>query len=226
MPANSSSPAGTAGRRRAAAHWPQEGGFAFVVHRRAGANLARIRSGSRSPRHHLYRGLWGDHRSPIAICAGSGCAQARPALASPPITTRCAVTTCEAPILPQHCFCSAPADIALFLASACWQRGCKTPAEAKARLAAAVAARDPARLWGTLDLDTQWSWMTAHRAGRESYDITLSNLPEGQQRERLIRRFAPAATSENAAALFAKSCLPNGGPTWPASSRQPAIARR
>ena len=96
----------------------------------------------------------------------------------------------------------------LFLASACWQRGCKTPAEAKARLAAAVAARDPARLWGTLDLDTQWSWMTAHRAGRESYDITLSNLPEGQQRERLIRRFAPAATSENAAALFAKSLPP------------------
>jgi len=96
----------------------------------------------------------------------------------------------------------------LFLASACWQRGCKTPAEAKARLAAAMAARDPARLWGTLDLDTQWSWMTAHRAGRESYDITLSNLPEGQQRERLIRRFAPAATSENAAALFAKSLPP------------------
>jgi hypothetical protein len=96
----------------------------------------------------------------------------------------------------------------LFLASACWQRGCKTPAEAKARLAAAVAARDPARLWGALDLDTQWSWMTVHRAGRESYDITLSNLPEGQQRERLIRRFAPAATSENAAALFAKSLPP------------------
>ena len=96
----------------------------------------------------------------------------------------------------------------LFLASACWQRGCKTPAEAKARLAAAVAARDSARLWGALDLDTQWSWMTVHRAGRESYDITLSNLPEGQQRERLIRRFAPAATSENAAALFAKSLPP------------------
>jgi hypothetical protein len=96
----------------------------------------------------------------------------------------------------------------MLLASACWQRGSKTPAEAKARLAAAVAARDPVRLWGALDLDTQWSWMTVHRAGRESYDITLSNFPEGQPRERLIRRFEPAATSENAASLFAKSLSP------------------
>ena len=93
----------------------------------------------------------------------------------------------------------------MLLGSACWHRGSKTPAEAKARLAAAVAMRDPARLWGALDLDTQWSWMTILRAGRESYDITLSNLPEGQQRERMIRRFQPAATSEDAAALFAKS---------------------
>jgi hypothetical protein len=94
-----------------------------------------------------------------------------------------------------------------FLASACWssQRGSKTPAEAKARLTAAVAARDPAKLWRALDLDTQWSWMTIHRAGREAYDITLSHIPEGAQRERLIRRFEAAATSENAATLFSKS---------------------
>jgi hypothetical protein len=109
----------------------------------------------------------------------------------------------------------------VLLLSACWQRGCKTPAEAKARLAAAVATRDPARLWGALDLDTQWSWMTVHRAGRESYDITLSNLPEGQQRERMIRRFAPAATSENAAQLFAKS-LP--ADLWPDLAAQLAAA--
>ena len=109
----------------------------------------------------------------------------------------------------------------MFLASACWGRGSKTPDEAKARLVAAVTARDPARLWGALDLDTQWSWMTVHRAGRESYDVTLSNLPEGQQRERMIRRFAPAATSENAAALFAKSLSPE---LWPSLAAQLAAA--
>ena len=109
----------------------------------------------------------------------------------------------------------------MLLGSACWQRGSKTPGDAKARLAAAVTARDPARLWGALDLDTQWSWMTVHRAGRESYDITLSNLPEGQQRERLVRRFEPAATSENAAALFAKSLSPKW---WPNLAAQLATA--
>ena len=111
--------------------------------------------------------------------------------------------------------------LALPMLAACWQRGSKTPAEAQARLAAAVAARDPARLWGALDLATQWSWMTAHRAGRESYDITLSNVPEGQLRERLIRRFEPAATSENAAALFAKSLAAD---VWPALVSQLAAA--
>ena len=109
----------------------------------------------------------------------------------------------------------------VLLLSACWQRGCKTPAEAKARLAAAVAARDPARLWGALDLATQWSWMTVLRAGRESYDITLSNLPEGQERERMVRRFAPAATSENAADLFAKSLAAD---VWPSLAAQLAAA--
>jgi hypothetical protein len=109
----------------------------------------------------------------------------------------------------------------VLLLSACWQRGCKTPAEAKARLAAAVAARDPARLWAALDLATQWSWMTILRAGRESYDITLSNLPEGQERERMIRRFTPAATSENAAELFAKSLAAE---VWPSLAAQLAAA--
>ena len=107
------------------------------------------------------------------------------------------------------------------LLSACWQRGSRTPAEAKARLAAAVAARDPSRLWNALDLDTQWSWMTALRAGREAYDITLSNLPEGQLRERMIRRFQPAATSENAAELFAKSLAVD---LWPSLAGQIAAA--
>jgi hypothetical protein len=111
--------------------------------------------------------------------------------------------------------------LALPMLAACGQRGSKTPAEAKVRLAAAVAARDPARLWGALDLATQWSWMSVHRAGRESYDITLSNVPDGQQRERMIRRFEPAATSENAAALFAKSLAAD---VWPALAAQLAAA--
>lgn len=129
---------------------------------------------------------------------------------SRPVKTRSSLSTVPAAIL-----------LPMLLASACWNRGSRTPAEAKAQLAAAVAARDPARLWGALDLDTQWSWMTAHRAGRESYDITLSNLPEGQQRERMIRRFAPAATSENAAAFFAKSLSPEW---WPNLAAQLAAA--
>ena len=109
----------------------------------------------------------------------------------------------------------------IVLLSACWHRGSKTPAEAKARLAAAVAARDPARLWDALDLDTQWSWMTVLRAGRESYDITLSNVPEGPQRDRMIRRFQPAATSEDAAHLFAKWL---GAELWPSLAGQLAAA--
>jgi len=111
--------------------------------------------------------------------------------------------------------------LTLPMLAACWHRGSKTPDGAKARLAAAVAARDPAQLWDALDLDTQWSWMTVQRAGRESYDITLSNFPEGQERDRMIRRFEPAATSENAAALFAKSLAAE---VWPALAAQMAAA--
>jgi hypothetical protein len=108
------------------------------------------------------------------------------------------------------------------LVSACWSsRGAKTPADAKGRLVAAVAARDPAQLWRALDLDTQWSWMTIQRAGRESYDITLSHFPEGAQRERLIRRYEPAATSENAATLFAKALAAE---TWSTLAAQLAAA--
>ena len=128
------------------------------------------------------------------------------------------------PVKTRSPFSTIPAAILLalpMLLSACWQRGSDTPAEAKARLAAAVAARDPARLWKALDLDTQWSWMTVLRAGRESYDITLSNVPEGQQRDRMIRRFAPAATSESAAELFAKLLAAD---LWPTLAGQLAAA--
>ncbi len=55
-------------------------------------------------------------------------------------------------------FCAAVLPPALSGCGA--QRGSKTPALAKERLATAVVARDPLELWRALDLDTQWSWMT------------------------------------------------------------------
>jgi hypothetical protein len=110
----------------------------------------------------------------------------------------------------------------LGISSGCWsKRGSKTPALAKERLVAAVTAKDAQQLWRALDLDTQWSWMTIQRAGRESYDITLSNVPEGPQRERLIKRFEAAATAEDAPTLFARQVTPE---LWTQLSSQVAAA--
>lgn len=90
------------------------------------------------------------------------------------------------------------------IGSAGCSRTAKTPEEAYRRLTEAVAARDGERLFEALDLDTRWSWMSIQRAHREGYDITLSNFPEGHERERQLRRFEAGAHSESAAALFAK----------------------
>lgn len=87
----------------------------------------------------------------------------------------------------------------------CGGRGARTPAEAHARLVAAVTAHDPAKLWDALDQDTRWSWMTIQRSWREAYDITQSVVPEGAERERLLGRFEPGAASENAGTLFART---------------------
>jgi hypothetical protein len=84
----------------------------------------------------------------------------------------------------------------------CGPRAARTPAEAHARLAAAVAAHDSDMLWNALDQDTRWSWMTIERAWREAYDITQSAVPEGPERTRLLSRFEPGATSGSAEALF------------------------
>ena len=91
----------------------------------------------------------------------------------------------------------------------CNPRGAATPAEAHARLTAAVAAHDSALLWNALDQDTRWSWMAIQRAWRESYDITQSAVPEGPERARLLARFEPGATAENAQALFAHMLEPD-----------------
>jgi hypothetical protein len=91
----------------------------------------------------------------------------------------------------------------LSLGLGCIQRGAKSPAEAEVRLLSAISARNPQDLWNALDQDTRWSWQSIQRAWREAYDITLSNVPEGRERDRLQARFKTGATSENAAQLFA-----------------------
>jgi hypothetical protein len=86
--------------------------------------------------------------------------------------------------------------------------GGKTPEQAYQHLGEAVTARDPLRLYDALDLDTRWSWMSVQRAQRESYDIVLSNFPEGHERERALRRFEAGAHSESARDLFARELDP------------------
>jgi hypothetical protein len=86
--------------------------------------------------------------------------------------------------------------------------GAKTPEEAYQRLAEAVTARDARRLYDALDLETRWSWMSVQRAQRESYDIVLSNFPEGHERERALRRFETGAHSESAGELFGRELDP------------------
>ena len=118
-----------------------------------------------------------------------------------------------------------------FLALTCAGCGASrahTPAEAHARLSDAVAAHDGMKLWNALDQNTRWSWMTVQRAWRECYDITQSTVPEGPERTRLLARFEPGATSENAQTLFDKMLAPED---WTATqallaaagSRQPVL---
>jgi hypothetical protein len=98
--------------------------------------------------------------------------------------------------------------LAAFAVASCGASRARTPAEAHARLSGAVAAHDSALLWNALDQDTQWSWMAIQRAWRECYDITQSAVPEGTERARLLARFEPGATAENAKALFAAMLSP------------------
>jgi hypothetical protein len=113
--------------------------------------------------------------------------------------------------------------------ASCGAGRARTPAEAHARIVAAVASHDSAKLWNALDQDTRWSWMTVQRAWRECYDITQSAVPEGSERARLLARFEPGATSENAQTLFAKMLTPE---EWSATqallaaagARQPELA--
>jgi hypothetical protein len=112
---------------------------------------------------------------------------------------------------------------------ACGPRGARTPAEAHARLAAALRAHDAQLLWNALDQDTQWSWMSIQRAWRECYDITQSVVPEGPERARLLARFEPGATSDGAKALFTRMLAPEdwtlvASLVGAAGARQPELA--
>jgi hypothetical protein len=98
--------------------------------------------------------------------------------------------------------------VGLVLAAAGCAGGARTPEEAQAQLAQAVEARDGARLFDALDLKTRWSWMSIQKAERETYDIILSNFPEGSERQRYLRRCEAGALSENARALFARELEP------------------
>ncbi len=88
------------------------------------------------------------------------------------------------------------------------KRGPKTPEEAYHRFVEAVRTRRPDQLYRALDLETRWSWMTIRRAHREAYDILLSNLPPGHERDQATRRFEAGAHSEDDASLFAEQLAP------------------
>jgi hypothetical protein len=101
-----------------------------------------------------------------------------------------------------------PLGLCLALVLAGCGRGPTTPEEAHQRLSEAVAARDGGILFDALDIETRWSWMTVQRAQRETYDIVLSNFPEGGERERTLRRYEQGAESEDARDLFVRQLDP------------------
>jgi hypothetical protein len=78
----------------------------------------------------------------------------------------------------------------------------RTPEEAFARFAQAVAENDAGALFDALDKRSRWAWMTVQKSHREAYDIVLSNYPEGRDREREQRRFERAAQLGSARELF------------------------
>jgi len=96
-----------------------------------------------------------------------------------------------------------------FAAFGCGPQPAKTPAEAHARLAVAVAAHDATRLWKALDEETRSSWIAIGHAWREAYDITQSVVPEGPERARLLERFGAGATPEDAGTLFKRTLAPD-----------------
>ena len=84
----------------------------------------------------------------------------------------------------------------------------KTPEKAYEKFSAAVTERDGGALFDALDQPTRWAWMTLQKYHRESYDIVLSNYPEGPERERESHRFQDGATATSAREMFKASVAP------------------
>lgn len=80
----------------------------------------------------------------------------------------------------------------------------RSPQQAFAALQKAVSKDDAGALFDGLDKRSRWAWMTVQKSHREAYDIILSSYPEGQERERELRRFERGATLGSARALFAE----------------------
>jgi hypothetical protein len=102
--------------------------------------------------------------------------------------------------------------VALMAAAGCRHKS-KTPEEAFQRFAAAVTAGDGAALFDALDQTTRWNLMTIQKYHRESYDIVLSNYPEGPVRDGEKSRFERAATAPSARELFRTDAAPALLPT-------------
>jgi hypothetical protein len=102
--------------------------------------------------------------------------------------------------------------LALPLAAGCRHKS-KTPEEAFQRFATAVNAGDGAALFDALDQKTRWHLMSIQKWHRESYDIVLSNYPEGPMRDGEKGRFEHAATAPSARELFRTDDAPALLPT-------------
>lgn|GEM_PF-872772 len=92
--------------------------------------------------------------------------------------------------------------LGLSVLSACKSR---TPEATFESVTTALQNDDAEALFETLALDTRWSWMTIQRYQRESYDIVMSNYPQGVDRETQLRRLEVGAVAQSAAELYANS---------------------
>lgn len=119
-----------------------------------------------------------------------------------------------------------PAAIAVAAAGAGCSRYPATPEAAYTRFSEAVWARDGRALWKAVDQKTRWAWMTVQRCHRESYDVVLSTFPEGEDRQRALRRYRNGALSESAADLFAKEVVDGMPLLDPLAVHRPRIEAR
>ena len=73
-----------------------------------------------------------------------------------------------------------------------------------------------------MEQGSRWAWMTVQKSHREAYDIILSNYPEGQERERELRRFQKGAMTGSARELFIEELGKNALAKFPRPMPTPA----